>query len=53
MDFQKKKTPSEIISNRGTSKIVYIETNEQQADIMAKSLAKQQFEYLHKYIMGW
>ena len=37
----------------GTSKIVYIEINEQQADIMTKPLAKPQFDYLLKYIMGW
>ena len=38
---------------RGTSKIFYIETNEQQADIMTKPLAKPQFEYLRKHIMEW
>ena len=38
---------------RGTSKIVYIETYKQQVDIMSKSLAKTQFEYLRKQIMGW
>ena len=38
---------------RGTSKIVYIETNEQQVDIMKKPLAKPQFEYLRKHIIGW
>ena len=37
---------------RGTSKIVYIETNEQQDDIITKPLPKPQFEYLHKQIMG-
>ena len=37
---------------RGTSKIIYIETNEQQADITKKPLAKLQFEYLRKEIMG-
>ena len=38
---------------QGTSKIVYIFTNEQQASIMKKSLAKPQFDYLRKQIMGW
>ena len=38
---------------RGTSKIFYIETNEQQADIMTKPLAKPKFEYLRKHIMEW
>ena len=38
---------------RGTSKIVYIETNEQQSYIMTQPLAKPQFEYLCKQIMGW
>ena len=38
---------------QGTSKKVYIETNEQQAYIMTKTLAKPQFEYLRKHIMGW
>ena len=36
---------------RGPSKIVYIETNEKQANIMRKSLAKTQSEYLRKQIM--
>ena len=36
-----------------TPKKVYIETNEQQADIMTKSLSKPQFKYLRKQIMGW
>ena len=38
---------------KGTSKKVYIETNEQQADIMTKPLVKPQLEYLRKQIMGW
>ena len=38
---------------QGTSKIVYIEKNEQEADIMTKSLAKPQFEYQRKQIMRW
>ena len=38
---------------RGTSKIVYVDTNEQHADIMTKPLPKPQFEYLRKQIMGW
>ena len=38
---------------RGTSKIFYIETNEQQANITKKPLAKPKFEYLRKQIMGW
>ena len=38
---------------QGTSNIVYIEKNEQQADIMTKSLAKPQFEDMRKHIMGW
>ena len=38
---------------RGTSKIVYVETNKQQADITTKPLAKPQFEYLRKQTMGW
>ena len=38
---------------RGTSKIVYIEKNEQQAEIMTKPLSKPQFGYLCKQIMGW
>ena len=38
---------------QGTSKIVYIETNEQQSEIMTKPLDKPQFEYLHKHTMGW
>ena len=38
---------------RVTSKIVYIEMNEQQADIMTKLLSKPQFEYLCNLIMGW
>ena len=33
---------------QGTSKIVYVETNEQQADIMTKPLYKPKFEYLRK-----
>ena len=38
---------------QGTSNIVYVETDEQQANIMKKPLAKPQFEYLRKPIMGW
>ena len=38
---------------RGTSKIVYVETNEQQAEIMTKPLVKPNFEYLRKKIMRW
>ena len=38
---------------QGRSKIVYIEAKEQQAEIMTKRLAKPQFEYLRKHIMGW
>ena len=38
---------------QGTSKIFYIETNEQQTDIMTKPSAKPQFEYLSKQIMAW
>ena len=38
---------------QGTSKIVYIDKNEQQADIMTKSFPKPLFEYLCKQIMGW
>ena len=37
---------------QGTSKIVYVETNEQQGEIMKKPLAQPQFEYLRKQIMG-
>ena len=33
--------------------MVYIETNEQKADIITKPLAKPQFDYLCKHIMGW
>ena len=36
---------------RGTSNIVYIETNEQQSHITTKPLTKPQFEYLRKQIM--
>ena len=35
------------------SKIVYIEINEQQADIMTIPLAKPQSEYLCNNIIGW
>ena len=38
---------------RGTSKIVYVETNEQQGNNMTKPLAKPKFEYLQKQIMVW
>ena len=38
---------------RGTSKIFYIETNEQQADIMKTPLTQPQFGYLSKQITGW
>ena len=38
---------------QGTSNIFYIETNKQKSDIMTKALAKPQFEYLRKHIMGW
>ena len=38
---------------QGTSNIFYVEKNEQQSDIMKKPLAKPQFEYLRKKIMGW
>ena len=38
---------------QGTSNIFYIETNEQQSDIMKKPLAKPQFGCMHKQIMGW
>ena len=33
--------------------IYHIEKNEPQTDIMMKPLAKPQFEYLRKQIMGW
>ena len=36
-----------------TSKIVYIERNEEKSDIMIKTLAKPQFGYLRKHILGW
>ena len=36
-----------------TSKTVYIKTNEQEAGNMTKPLAKPQFEYLRKHIVGW
>ena len=38
---------------QGTSNKVYIETNEQQSEMMTTSLYKPQFEYLPKQIMGW
>ena len=44
---------SKLNIKRGTLNIVYIETNEQQAKIMTKPLAKPQFEYLRKQIMEW
>ena len=37
----------------GTSKIIYIETNEKQAYSMKKTSEKPQLEYLRKQIMGW
>ena len=39
-------------TKQGTSKIVYIEKNEQQDGIMTKPLAKPKFDYLRKQIMG-
>ena len=39
-------------TKQGTAEIFYIETNEQKAYIMTKPLAKPQFEYLRKHIMG-
>ena len=39
-------------TKQGKSKIVYIKTNEQQAHILTKPLAKPQLEYLRKQIMG-
>ena len=38
---------------QGKSNIFYIETNEQQYDIITKPLAKPQFDNLRKQIMGW
>ena len=38
---------------QGNLKLVHIEKNEQQADIITKPLAKPKFEYLCKHIMGW
>ena len=35
-------------TKQGTSNIVYIETNEQQSEIMKQILAKAQFEYMRK-----
>ena len=46
--FKRKRNPFRKHIKQGTSKIFYIEANEQQADIMTKPLDKPQFEYLRK-----
>ena len=51
MEFQKKNCREHI--KRGTSKLFYIKTNEQQSDIITKTLAKQKNEYLSKHIVVW